>query len=56
MLILSGIVDHQTIFCVFTDLRWFVVVDIGEIVDHIGGESWLLLILEVEGVVVDIGG
>ena len=25
----SGFVDHQTIFCVFTDLRWFVVVDIG---------------------------
>ena len=22
------------IFCVFTDLRWFVVVDIGGIVDH----------------------
>ena len=29
-----SIVDHQTIFCVFTDLRWFVVVDIGGIVDH----------------------
>ena len=25
---------EKTIFCVFTDLRWFVVVDIGGIVDH----------------------
>ena len=46
-----SIVDHQTIFCVFTDLRWFVVVDIGGIVDH----QTIFCVLEVIGVVVDIG-
>ena len=44
----------ETVFCVFNDLRWFVVVDIGGIVDH-----WTIFCVFTDlrwFVVVDIGG